>query len=101
MDSSVRQTATKAFPSEEPGVVNLGGDVFILWDMDGQGFIWHHPTCRSWATLRFMPDPDSTGHRLVSGGQEDPEHLTIEGSLLCPMKCGCHGFIRDGRWIPA
>lgn len=37
-------------------------------------------------------------HRLVS---EDPIH--IEPSLLCLPGdlCGLHGFIRDGRWVPA
>lgn len=26
--------------------------------------------------------------------------LTLGGSLLCPV-CGLHGFVRDGRWVPA
>lgn len=30
--------------------------------------------------------------------QWDP--LTLEPSLLCRF-CGNHGFIRDGRWVPA
>jgi len=30
---------------------------------------------------------------------ESMEPLTISPSLLC--HCGDHGFIRDGRWIPA
>ena len=34
------------------------------------------------------------GHELIS---TDP--LTISPSLLC--RCGDHGFIREGRWIPA
>ena len=28
------------------------------------------------------------------------EPLTISPSLLC-MRCGDHGFIRGGRWVPA
>lgn len=36
----------------------------------------------------------SSGHELVSA---DP--LTISPSLLC--RCGDHGWLRDGRWIPA
>lgn len=28
---------------------------------------------------------------------EDP--LTLSPSIACP--CGLHGFIRDGRWVPA
>jgi hypothetical protein len=84
------------YPFGEPDVVDLGLGVFLLWDGDGQGFLWHHWGCRPWASLRFQPDPRSTGHRL-----ESREPLTIAGSLLCPMGCGFHGFIRSGRWIPA
>lgn len=28
------------------------------------------------------------------------EPLTLSPSLLCPL-CGHHGFIREGRWVPA
>lgn len=28
------------------------------------------------------------------------EPLTISPSLLC-LDCGAHGFIRDGKWVPA
>ena len=28
------------------------------------------------------------------------EPLTLSPSLLCPL-CGDHGFIREGRWVPA
>ena len=28
------------------------------------------------------------------------EPLTLNPSLLC-LRCGDHGFIRDGKWIPA
>jgi hypothetical protein len=31
---------------------------------------------------------------------EHREPLTISPSLLC-MTCNHHGFIRDGKWIPA
>lgn len=31
---------------------------------------------------------------------ESWEPLTLSPSLLC-RRCGDHGFIRDGRWIPA
>lgn len=86
------------WPGGEPGVHHLGLGVFLRWDADGRGFIWHHPACRPWATLRLKPDPQSTGHELVAGGPEDMEHLTIQGSLLCPMGCGLHGVIEGGRW---
>ena len=89
------------YPADEPGVVALGDDVYLLWDADGRGFLWHHAACRPWAALRFVPDPHSTGHTLLAGGADDLANLTVGGSLLCPMGCGRHGFVRAGRWIPA
>lgn len=80
---------------------DLGHGIVIRWDADGHGFIWRHPGCRAWSTLRFQPDPASTGHRLVRGGPTDVGSLTIAGSLLCPGGCGAHGEIIDGRWRPA
>jgi len=85
-------------PPLAPGTHYLGDDIYIRWDADGRGIIWHHAACRPWATLRFRPDPASTGHVLVSGSPDDTEHLTISGSLLCPMGCGKHGVIDNGRW---
>lgn len=80
---------------------DLGHGVMIRWDADGRGLTWHHPGCRPWMTLRFQPDPASTGHKLIAGGPEDTGALTIEGSLLCPAGCGRHGVIAGGRWLPA
>lgn len=77
---------------------DLGGGIVIRWDSDGRGFVWRHPACRAWSTLRFVPDPASTGHQLVRGGRDAVEQLTIAGSLLCPGGCGTHGVIEDGRW---
>lgn len=42
---------------------------------------------------RYMPHADSWD--LI---QEEP--LTLSPSLLC-RACGSHGFIREGRWVPA
>ena len=89
---------SSAWPAGEPGVIDLGSDVYLRWDADGRGFAWHHTACRAWAVLRFRPDPQSTGHELLSGGPDDWMHLTIRGSLLCPMGCGKHGVIEVGRW---
>lgn len=55
--------------------------------------------CMSGATLdsetaRRFESPDSLW-TVVSW-----EPLTLWPSLLCRM-CGHHGFIRDGRWVPA
>lgn len=81
--------------------IDLGSGVILRWDEDGEGFAWRHPECRAWMTLRLKPDPKSTGHVRVSGGREDMNHFTIQGSLLCPAGCGRHGTIVDGRWHPA
>jgi hypothetical protein len=78
--------------------LDLGSGVYVRWDDDGK-LLWTHTEltgCKGWAWLTFEPDPRSTGHRLIS---RDP--LTIEGSLLCPIGCGAHGWIHDGRWVPA
>lgn len=31
---------------------------------------------------------------------ESQDPLTISPSVLC-VRCGLHGFIKDGRWLPA
>lgn len=87
--------------SDEEQDLAIGGGVTLRWDGDGRGFLWRHPACRPYASVRFMPDPRSTGHQLAAGGPNDMAHLSIHGSLLCPMGCGTHGFIRDGQWVPA
>lgn len=71
---------------------DIGHGVLLRWDDDGQGFIWKHPGCRAWCTLRLKPDATSTGHVLASGGPSDIGSLTIEG--VCSA-------VRNGRWVPA
>ncbi len=89
-----------SWPAELEGTVDLGFEHYLRWDGDGRGFLWHHPQCRPWASLSFDP-AHCTGHALQSGGPEDMDHFTVLGSLLCPMGCGDHGFILNGRWRPA
>jgi hypothetical protein len=40
--------------------------------------------------------------RIVAGDPNTPEMdgLTLEPSLLCTA-CGDHGWVRDGKWVPA
>lgn len=46
---------------------------------------------------RFGWRPSGVGlHTLV---QRDP--LTLTASLYWPDCCGLHGFITDGKWVPA
>lgn len=40
-------------------------------------------------------DPAHAIHRAEYGGP-----LSITPSLLCP-DCGLHGYVTDGRWVPA
>jgi hypothetical protein len=79
----------------------LGHGVVIAWHEDGRGIYWRHPECRAWMTLRFRPDPASTGHQLLAGDHQHTELLTIGGSLLCPVGCGRHGMVTSGRWVPS
>lgn len=50
--------------------------------------------------------PESPGFAAVKPTWSDGwelvslEPLTLSPSLLCRV-CGHHGFIRDGRWVPA
>lgn len=82
-----------AYDAEQMGA-DIGHGITIRWT-DDRNLLWKHPECRSWSSLSF-DIPPGTGHVLV---QRDP--LTIRGSLLCPMGCGKHGFITDGKWVPA
>lgn len=84
-----------------------------LPDLDPAGLIIGHPPF----DMRWIDDPDVTcsgtvnfestpAHREAWGGSRpewqvislDP--LTLSPSILC-RRCGDHGFIREGRWIPA
>lgn len=72
--------------STEP--TNLGFDIEVQWM--GDELLWKHPECRAWSRVTFPP------HVLVSR-----EPLTVTASLLCPQGCGRHGFITNGKWVPA
>lgn len=74
-------------------------------DIDSYGVIIDHPrpdgTCRCRGFVTF----DTDAARLVRADVpmwtvDQWEPLTISPSVLCKL-CGHHGFIRDGRWIPA
>lgn len=73
-------------------------------DIDRAGLFVAHPDpaggeCKS--AIHF--DLPGAEH-LADGGHrwtvESWEPLTVAPSLLC-RRCGDHGFIRDGRWVPA
>jgi hypothetical protein len=66
-----------------------------------------HPSGVAWTHHRpdgllcegggYIPLNTEHGWAVVSW-----EPLTLTPSLLCMRKeCGTHGFIRDGKWVPA
>lgn len=71
-----------------------------------------HPSGYGGITVRHPKkdgSPGTCGHIATWDGSMPPSHtwelislspLTIAPSLLCGA-CGDHGFIRDGKWIPA
>jgi hypothetical protein len=76
------------------------GVTYEVRRLDGiiEGVAYWHPRpdgqgqCQGYFAFR----PKWTeGHDLV---QESP--LTVSPSLLC-RACNHHGFLRDGRWVPA
>jgi hypothetical protein len=81
---------------------DIGHGVFVeARRVDGvlHGFAYSHPapdgkTCSGAGWIPVKPEaPD--GWDVVG---LDP--LTLSPSLLC-RACGHHGFIREGRWVPA
>ena len=83
-----------------------GMTVTILTDADSGdplGVYWCHPDCpagknpANWIPVDGDPWQAQLHHfwHLVS-----VEPLTLEPSLLCTV-CKVHGYIREGRWIPA
>ena len=92
-------------------IVDIGHDVQIeiirsaLAGGEAVGLDYTHPgkTQRCAGFLYFdtpkvreVFDPVESGMWQVE--QRDP--LTLSPSLLC-RACGHHGWIRDGRWVPA
>lgn len=82
------------------------GVSYTFWYHDAEhtqpgGIYWWH------GCPRIGPDegPPYTGPDRPGEAKWPPwelistKPLTIGGSLLCPP-CGCHGFIRNGRWEP-
>lgn len=74
-------------PRDLTGAIDVGSGHYLR-SGSGQELWWSHPECRGWHPL---PDHGFTGW---------PDGVAINGSLLCPHT-GVHGFVRDGRWVPA
>lgn len=107
-------------PTSYPGREDehdLGDGHSFNWYVDDDGafgLIEHHPPgpdapdgarmCGGYIAWRQPVSPPgqslAANHQLVSGGPGDEASLTVAPSLAC-RSCPSHGFIRDGRWIPA
>lgn len=58
--------------------------------------LWLHRCQEGKWTTSWIDITSGERHRLIA---DDPLH--IEPSILCPVGCGDHGFVRDGRWVAA
>lgn len=100
--------------SEFPYALDLGHDHYLAWVVKGEyddtpvGATIEHKTpdgswCMCgvrWANSAY--EDEHGGSARNAWKVESPaidEHLTLSPSILCP--CGDHGFIRDGKWVPA
>jgi hypothetical protein len=73
---------------------NYGGQVVgITEEHDGKDGL----RCSGYVRFR-LPVNDLTTRPSWAVESEDP--LTLSPSVLCTT-CGHHGFIREGKWVPA
>lgn len=73
-------------------------------DVQGFGAIVRHLTPTGEACVGSITFEGAVQNRLEPDGPKWTvvgwEPLTVTPSLLCTL-CGDHGFITDGRWVPA
>ena len=77
---------------------DIGHGVSIELERDDDGrlcFIGYFHYCKDHESYGRLPVQGERAWQLVS---EDP--LTLSPSVLC-LGCKLHGFIREGRWVPA
>lgn len=72
------------------GAVNIGDHNYVLISVTGGTVMWWHP-CGS---NPWYARPLDT-HTI-----ESINPLSVKESVLC-QDCGYHGYIREGRWVPA
>ncbi len=84
--------------------IDIGHGVTIspsLYEGQVAGIVEEHdsPTgrCSGYVRLRRPPNDEATRPSWVV---EQEEPLTLSPSVLCTT-CGHHGFIREGKWVPA
>lgn len=99
------------FSDKDMSITDLGYDVYMTRVMDGDsrwiGILeWHECEAAqndsdsglSAGGVYFQNAPDDVKGARWTLEQEDP--LMISPSVLC-RGCGLHGFIREGKWVPA
>lgn len=88
------------YPADLKAATDLGQRHFVMPGSNDDEYLWWHD-CNGdrpvggWGWFGRGQDGRESGHHIRS---EDP--LTVAGSLICTV-CGDHGFIRDGKWVPA
>ncbi len=98
-------------PNDEKIDLDLGnghlGQFFTFQGMNGRrvGLIGWHKTDKfpngwcAWGVQWERFDDKDTQPLWTIEGQPD-EHLTLSPSINC-LRCGDHGFVRDGKWVAA
>lgn len=80
--------------------------VFIRWKDEAEPYManWFHRASakdKGWCMGGFAwRKPEGLDATWTPWTLESWEPLTVSPSLLC-MGCGAHGFIREGKWVPA
>lgn len=70
------------------------------------GAIFVHPRAdgtpgECYGSVRFaLPEMAALGDAAPTWQVQSWDPLTLSPSILC-RECGAHGFVREGRWVPA
>ena len=86
--------------------VGHGHTLTRLADADGSlyGFVDEHTSLKTGepcsGSVCVNPGPDDVKYNRDVWTMESEEPLSLTPSLLCTT-CGEHGFVRDGKWVPA
>lgn len=93
----------------QPQEIDIGHGHFMEWirwaPVDRAGVAIRHPSKKDGSpcmTAMYFDIPELRDQHLsrTVWQVQSMDPLTASPSLLC-LTCGDHGFIRDGRWVPA
>ena len=96
----------EGWPSDGSNFIDIGGGSRVAWYGDGSGFAEEHYGSDGSRHLgSVFTSPRFSGlsqWRIEAGEFGKVEGLTLSPSIRCNTE-GClhHGWIRDGRWVPA